>query len=168
MKNKIIELVESTKAFSKVTYYKCEMGGVLIDTDDVFDAYKTENPEELVDFINERYDYRAKAIDAFTNPEPKSAEECDADKIDNASVKIYRNFFTPEDDSEMWEIAFRYGVKFAQSQPSDEEFSPVKQRRLMFDKFYEWMDTMDEHEFDQYSTTALCETFFFDLQQPPK
>ena len=51
------------------------------------------------------------------------------------------------------------------SQQSDEEFSPVKQRRLMFDKFYEWMDTMDEHEFDQYSTTALCETFFFELQQ---
>ena len=53
------------------------------------------------------------------------AEELiNADKVDEVSLEIYRNFFTPEDDSEMWEIAFRYGVKYAsQAQGSKQLYS---------------------------------------------
>ena len=132
----------------------------IIEILEKYQMYEVEMPISS-ERINE-ISFIADEIDLLlTNPELKSAEEIMLDYTGSSEFCQIKdmNWTT----AEVLAVFDKYS-----SQQSDEEFSPVKQRRLMFDKFYEWMDTMDEHEFDQYSTTALCETFFFDLQQPPK
>ena len=62
----IIMLTETTKAFPKNTYYKCEIGSMLNDTSDKNEAFVFEHIEgaEMVrDFIEETYDYKATLIE---------------------------------------------------------------------------------------------------------
>ena len=63
---RIIMLTETTKAYPKNTYYKCEIGGMLNDTLNKNEAFVFEHIEwaEMVrDFIEETYDYKATLIE---------------------------------------------------------------------------------------------------------
>ncbi len=63
--NHIIELTETTKQSSKKTYYKCEIGAILMDTPDKNEAFVFEHIEgvkQVCEFIESNYDYKTKII----------------------------------------------------------------------------------------------------------
>lgn len=62
----VIKLTETTKAFPKETFYKCEVGSMLNDTENKSEAFifeHFEGAERVKDFIEESYDFKAEIVD---------------------------------------------------------------------------------------------------------
>lgn len=60
-----VKLVETTKAYPNTSYYICEYGAILHETNDINMATSFEHVESamsIAEFINETYDFKATVI----------------------------------------------------------------------------------------------------------
>jgi hypothetical protein len=81
--------------------------------------------EKIIEIIKEKqkeYEFNSSPYNALRELEERikgltqPSEKPSAEEIERASWTIARNFFTPEDDLEMWDVAFHHGVKWILNQ----------------------------------------------------